>query len=212
MKTTAYYLLIILFAFSAIACSKPRVETEPKRPKHPNELPETGVFYLRYLIERYYVPTSYKVEYDRDGELDVMGVYLNGDRDKYISEETGAEFYRIAEQFGEYGKNTFAFVMPGLYKPYNVLAVNAYQTKEGKKVDVSDRFCICYTDFSIVVKSNYQKQPMEISKKISELTPEDVKWIDWYIAVFPKMEDKRNLTLELTIKDATPLVIKLTGE
>ena len=93
MKTTAYYLLIILFAFSAIACSKPRVETEPKRPKHPNELPETGVFYLRYLIERYYVPTSYKVEYDRDGELDVMGVYLNGDRDKYISEETGAEFY-----------------------------------------------------------------------------------------------------------------------
>ena len=53
---------------------------------------------------------------------------------------------------------------------------------------------------------------MEISKKISELTPEDVKWIDWYIAVFPKMEDKRNLTLELTIKDAAPLVIKLTGE
>ena len=152
------------------------------------------------------------MEYDRDGELDVMGVYLNGDRDKYISEETGAEFYRIAEQFGEYGKNTFAFVMPGLYKPYNVLAVNAYQTKEGKKVDVSDHFSICYTDFSIVVKSNYQKQPMEISKKISELTPEDVKWIDWYIAVFPKMEDKRNLTLELTIKDAAPLVIKLTGE
>ena len=211
MKTVVYYLLIALFAFSAIACSKPRVEVKHKKERDPNEI-ETGMFYLRYLIERYYVPTSYKVEYDREGKLNVISVYLNGYRDKYISEETGAEFYRIAEQFGEYGKETFAFPMPALYKPYNVVAMNAYQTKDGKKIDVSDQFRICYTDFSIFVKSNYHEEPMLLSKKISELTSEEIKWIDRDISVFPKMEDKRNLTLELTIKDAEPLVIKLTGE
>lgn len=154
-------LLVLLSFIGLVSCTR---EEEP---------PITGVTEVNYLIGSYFVPQN--IYFSREGK-GYGSVYV-GSKNKITQENNFKEFSKLSKEYGENGKKIFWLTHPPYSHPYGIRSIKVYRLVEGRRKDISDRIKICYKDYSNIILSKYtDMNETFVEKKMSELTPHDLKW------------------------------------
>lgn len=170
--------------------------------------PIDGTQNVRYYIGRYFIPDKIYISSDPTNNYFVLHLDTG---DRYISlDENPAEFKKLAKEYGETGETIFRLWHPPVIQPYNISQLKVYKKQDGKMIDVSDIVEIGYRSYFKIISSKYATKNVEyLSKKISELTPHDLKWLpDDFQIVLSKM-DAGEYYLVVTLADGKELSMEL---
>lgn len=192
MKKTISFLISLIFLSS---CSE--------------EIPPiSGDVEVNYYISDYFIPQNIGIStYSRNGVFDI----ILGHGDSSISQKGNfVEFKKLAKEYGETGEKTFILWHPSVSHPYSLSTIRVYKMQNGKMIDLSEQSWIGYSNYSKFILSKYLGEDcIFISKKISEVTSDDLKWLPKYFSVSPPMEDKGEYYLTISLTSGKELSVLL---
>ena len=156
----------------------------------------------RYLFDAYFVPNKASVNTIARKSFTVQ---LDGEHIKQGS----TLFTSLSKEYGDTGEDRQLYPPP-YPKPYNITNLRILQGEGAEIKDVSSEFSITFKDFSEYVASKYSKGvDTQVTKKVSDLTDHDYKWIFFKFNLESPERDNTNLTLEVVLKDAQTFKVKL---
>jgi len=131
--------------------------------------------------------------------------------DKAIEEMSNPDFRELAAEYGEMGSKRILVIGPPNRKPYNVQGIKIWQGEGKGRVDVSAKVTLKFVDYSGYIKSGYKGRFYEVvCRTLSELTDHDLKWMsESFTLYFDQLEDKSNLTLEISVRGRRPIIKRL---
>ncbi|MDD7317151.1 MAG: hypothetical protein SOZ80_03110 [Prevotella sp.] len=188
-------LLLLLTIVSLVSCS----EKEPI----------SGTDEVNYYISSYFIPQriAFTTTVSRNGSFYLL---LNTDNHRISQKENPAEFKKLAKEYGETGEKIFRLWHPPVSQPYNILKIKVYKKQNGKMTDVSEQSGIGYSDYSKFVLSKYSGEDfIPTSKKISELTAHDLKWLPERFSISPPTEKEGEYYLVITLESGKELSVHL---
>lgn len=171
--------------------------------------PISGTDEVNYYISSYFIPQriTFTTTTSRNGSFYLL---LNTDNHRISLKENPTEFKKLAREYGETGENTFRLWHPPVSQPYSLSKIRVYKMQNGKMIDISEQSGIGYLDYSKFVLSKYLGEDLiPTSKKISEVTSDDLKWLPEHFSVSPPMEDKGEYYLTISLTSGKELSVLL---
>lgn len=181
MKTIFRICCCIVLILSTMSCSK--------------DDPVSGTFKARYLFCSYFSPQT--ITYESYGERSKI---VLDNKEKITKEGNPTDFLNLSKMYGETGQKEFWTSQPPCIKPYGISSIKVYQITNGERTDISDNVTVAYTDCSNIIRSNYtDMNEQDVKKKLSELTPHDLKWILKEFILFHSSSKEEKFYLVITL-------------
>ncbi len=162
----------------------------------------------RFLQTDYFIPTKSKVYANPSNGYYV--VYLDGD--SITLDNDSVRFKEIALEYGETGERIFEHALRQISKPYGIKSMKVYWDDNGVKKDVSDSFCIRYSECSSIISSGYVSEfENSVSSTVQSLTEHDLKWFSNKFYLHNKYKLDEVYTIVFSLENDEVFEVELKG-